>query len=65
MNAPLGKGLPVENKMMPLICIPTTAGTGSEATGTIVFDDSKSGCKTGITSRNLKPTIGLIDPIFC
>ncbi|KAF2092503.1 Fe-containing alcohol dehydrogenase [Rhizodiscina lignyota] len=63
VNAPLGKGLPITHKLKPLIAIPTTAGTGSETTGTAIFDLVSKRAKTGIAHRNLKPTLGIVDPI--
>ena len=65
VNAPLGKGLPITKTLRPLIAIPTTAGTGSETTGTAIFDLDFNGvkAKTGVANRALKPTIGLCDPI--
>lgn len=62
VNAPIGKGLPVQRKLKPLIAIPTTAGTGSEATGVSIFDHTESGAKTGIRDRAIRPLMGIIDP---
>ena len=63
VNAPLGKGLPIQGKLKPLVAVPTTAGTGSETTGTAIFDLVEKKAKTGIAHRNLKPTLGICDPI--
>ncbi|RQM05970.1 hypothetical protein DH86_00002538 [Scytalidium sp. 3C] len=63
VNAPLGKGRPVDKKLHPLIAVPTTAGTGSETTGTAIFDLVSKRAKTGIAHRNLKPTLGICDPL--
>ena len=41
--------------------VPTTAGTGSETTGTAILDISSKSFKTGIASRALKPTLGIVD----
>ena len=62
VNAPIGKGAPVPGKLKPMIAIPTTTGTGSETTGTAVFDYVEMNAKTAIAHRELRPLIGLIDP---
>ena len=62
VNAPNGKGLPVPGPLKPSIAIPTTTGTGSETTGTAVFDFKEMNAKTAIAHRALRPLIGLIDP---
>jgi alcohol dehydrogenase len=45
-----------------VIAVPTTAGTGSEATPVAVVSDPNFATKIGISSRYLIPAIALVDP---
>ncbi|KAL4241210.1 iron-containing alcohol dehydrogenase family protein [Abortiporus biennis] len=63
INAPVGKGLPIEEKLRPLIAVPTTAGTGSETTGTAILDITSMSFKTGIANRAMKPVLGIVDTL--
>ena len=62
VNAPLGEGAPVPGPLAPHIACPTTSGTGSECTGIAIFDWVERHVKTGIASRRLRPTLGIVDP---
>jgi Alcohol dehydrogenase, class IV len=45
-----------------LLPVPTTAGTGSETTGTAILDITSRSFKTGIANRAMKPVLGIVDP---
>ena len=45
-----------------LVCIPTTSGTGSEATPMIVLTDTEGERKIGLVSFEFLPDIALLDP---
>ncbi|BEI87691.1 uncharacterized protein CcaverHIS019_0104090 [Cutaneotrichosporon cavernicola] len=63
INAPVGKGTPIAKTLHPMVAVPTTAGTGSETTGTAILDIPSKKFKTGIASRALKPTLGIVDTL--
>jgi alcohol dehydrogenase class IV len=48
---------------LPIICVPTTAGTGSEATGISVFTNSRK-VKAWAWGPELKPQVALLDPVL-
>ena len=49
---------------LPLVAVPTTAGTGSEVSGGAVITDDHSGAKLGIASPNLRADHALVDPVL-
>src|SRR5690554_3091109 len=54
--------LKVPGPILPMIAIPTTAGTGSEVTPVAVLSDSTRSLKIGISSPYLIPAVAICDP---
>lgn len=52
----------IPGRAKPLICIPTTSGTGSEVTWVAVISGGKRGQKMSIVSHHLYPVLALVDP---
>ena len=62
VNLPVGKAQPVPGPLMPHIACPTTFGTASECTGMAIFDMLEMEMKTGIAAREIRPSLGILDP---
>ena len=58
----MGKVIDVE--MPPMVAIPTTAGTGSEATQFTIITDTKKDIKMLLKGKVLIPSLAVIDPQF-
>ncbi|MEM1382561.1 MAG: iron-containing alcohol dehydrogenase [Pseudomonadota bacterium] len=50
------------NRFPPLICIPTTAGTGAETESTAMVTDTDQGMKFCVWHPRLKPAHAVLDP---
>ena len=57
----VGIGL-LQGRRKALICVPTTSGTGSEASPNAILVDDSDGQKKGIISQYLVPDVVIIDP---
>jgi alcohol dehydrogenase class IV len=62
VNPPVGEGKKPPSPLKPHLAIPTTSGTGSEATTVAVLDIPDIKVKTGISHRYLRATQALVDP---
>ena len=52
----------LKQRNLPLIVIPTTAGTGSEVTNIAILSDPKAQMKKGIVSHCLLPDVAIVAP---
>jgi len=62
VNPPVGEGKKPPSALRPHLAIPTTSGTGSEATTVAVLDIPAIKLKTGISHRYLRATQAIVDP---
>jgi hydroxyacid-oxoacid transhydrogenase len=62
VNPPVGDGRRPPAPLRPHLAIPTTSGTGSEATTVAVLDVPELRVKTGISHRYLRPAQAIVDP---
>jgi alcohol dehydrogenase class IV len=58
----VGKGQPLQNMALPLIAMPTTAGTGSEVTRNAVLKVPESHVKVSLRGSKIIPRVALVDP---
>jgi alcohol dehydrogenase class IV len=55
-------GTPLSEAVLPIIAVPTTAGTGSETTPIAVLSDEEAKVKKGFTSARIMPRYAFLDP---
>ena len=52
----------VPGQGMPVACVPTTSGTGSEVSASAVLTDTDNAVKTGMLSNHIRPRWAVVDP---
>ncbi|HPK02944.1 MAG TPA: iron-containing alcohol dehydrogenase [Candidatus Sumerlaeota bacterium] len=58
----VGRGRTLDQPALPHIAVPTTAGTGSEATLNAVITDDQHAFKKSMRADGMLPTVALVDP---
>ena len=58
----IGKGQPLARPSLPLISVPTTAGTGAEVTRNAVLASPRHRLKVSLRSPHLLPRLAVVDP---
>lgn len=57
-----GKGMEIKNRPLPIVAIPTTAGTGTESDPWAVITNTETNEKIGFGYRYTFPTLSIVDP---
>ncbi|WP_028709231.1 iron-containing alcohol dehydrogenase [Propionicicella superfundia] len=58
----IGAGRTLTRPSVPLVAVPTTSGTGSEATANAVVGSVEHGVKVSLRSVHMLPDVALVDP---
>ncbi len=58
----IGRGLPLSRASIPVVAVPTTAGSGSEVTRNAVLASPEHGVKVSLRSATMLPRLALVDP---
>lgn len=53
-----------DERILPVIAIPTTAGTGSELSRAAILSSRRLKRKSGIRGKHMQPRIAIVDPAF-
>jgi alcohol dehydrogenase len=61
----VGGGGKIKPILPPIICIPTTSGTGSEVNPCAVVTDNERDLKIVLMNNHLIPKLAVIDPNYC
>jgi alcohol dehydrogenase class IV len=54
----------VPGPVLPVVGLPTTAGTGSEVSAAAVLTDTEQKIKVGVLSNYLRPRVAVVDPLL-
>lgn len=58
----VGKGMSIENPPVPFLAVPTTSGTGSEATKNAVLKSDEHQRKVSLRHDSMIPDVAILDP---